>query len=296
MPFSPVQLPLSYQFEILTPAGARVYLSPLIAGGSGATISHSPNAQLNVDQTYLWRVRAVYDEAMGPHSANATFVASRPAAFMNATTIWDPLDNGQTIGTIHGVHTWIPGVGLRLDEFESHVTYELPNGGRIEEGEFSAIISGIPRNSEGDKTKLISMSSGYHDLATNESRFTLERRGDGCDGSYGCIAWRFITTGGETGSVGNHERAVLPWTDDVPYFYQFSWRHGIARIAIHEIDQDGPEFYEHAKGYDGFYNPVPHVIILGSTHSRSGAPNWTVPGMIVRKVWASWDPRPAYAR
>jgi hypothetical protein len=176
------------------------------------------------------------------------------------------------------------------------VTYELPNGGRIEEGEFSALISGIPRNSEGDKTKLLSMSSGYHDLATNESRFTLERRGDGCDGSFGCIAWRFITTGGETGTVGNYERQVLPWKDDETYYYEFSWRNNIARVLINEGGVDGPEFYEFAKSYDGFYNPQPHVIILGSTHSRSGPPNWTLPGMIVRKVWASWDPRPSYAK
>ena len=163
MQYVTVQLPLSYEFEILTTQGAHMW-STMVSGESGSTISVTPDAPLDNDQTYNWRVRASYQEARGPWSANAAFVANKPAAFINERTLWDPLDGpGFAARRIVGPHTWIPGQGLRLDAFESHVSYELPNGGRIEEGEFSAIIRNTPHNTEGDKTKVFSMTGGYSD-------------------------------------------------------------------------------------------------------------------------------------
>ncbi len=297
MPYSPVQLALSYQFEILTPAGARVYLSPLVAGGSGATVSHTPNAPLNADQTYHWRVRAVYDNAMGPNSANATFVASRPAAFINSTTLWDPLDNpndGFAARRIVGPHTWIPGVGLRLDDPNSHVSYELPNGGRIEEGEISAIISNTPHNTEFTKTKVLSMTGGYTDATTNHARMSLEKRGEAPTGG---VAWRFLTTDGEGVDTIGGERDIRNFDfDDGPHFWQATWRHNHFNVLIQKGGPGGPELYNFGKHYDGFYNPVPqHVIWIGFGPNRSGPDSSTVPGMIASRLWASWDPRPAYA-
>lgn len=292
LPFSPVQFPLTYRFEILSPIGQSVYTSREIAPGSGATISDSPNAQLVVDQTYQWRVRAEFQGAVGPWSTLATFVANRPKAFINATTLWDPLDNGETIGTINGPHTWIPGVGLRLDAFESHVVYVLPDGGRIEEGEFSAIISNTPRNTEGTKTKLFAMSSGFSDLATNPSRMTVEKRGEAPTGG---VAWRFLTTDGEGVDTIGAEREIFTDFNDGPYFWQATWRNSEFSVLIREGGSSGPAVYDFGKEYGGFYNPVPHVIWLGSGPSRSGPQNWTVPGMVIRKVWVSSDPRPSFA-
>ena len=58
----------------------------------------------------------------------------------------------------------------------------------------------------------------------------------------------------------------------------------------------GPELYNFGKPYAGFYNPVPqHVIWIGFGPNRSGPDSSTVAGMIASKLWASWDPRPAYA-
>jgi hypothetical protein len=294
--FSPVELPLSYEFEILTPTGTRMYLSPLVSGGSGNTVSHSPNAQLTTDQTYHWRARAVYELARGPWSTPGVFIASRPAAFINATTLWDPLDTGPdgfAARRIVGPHTWIPGLGLRLDAHESHVSYELPNGGRIEEGEFSAIISNTPHNTEGIKTKVISMTGGYHDATTNEARMTVEKRGDAPTGG---IAWRFLTTDGEGADTIGGERDIRNFDfDDGPHFWQATWRNNFFHVLVQKGGIGGPELYDFGKNYGGFYNPVPHVIWLGFGPSRSGPDSSTVPGMIIRKVWVSWDPRPAYA-
>ena len=290
MPFVPTQLALSYEFEILTTSGQKVW-GDLVSGGSGSTVSVSPNAPLNNDQTYNWRARAVYQGVNGPFSANAVFVANKPAAFINERTLWDPLDGSAfPARRIHGPHTWIPGEGLRLDAFETHVAYELPNGGRIEEGEFTAMIRNTPHNTEGGKTKVFSMTSGYTDATTNESRMTVEKRGEGNTGD---VAWRFLTTGEEAETVGAERMA--PGFTDGWYFWQASWRNSHFNVLIREGGPSGPEFYNFGKHYSGFYNPNPHVIWLGFGPNRSGPESSTVPGMIISKVWVSWDPRPAYA-
>jgi hypothetical protein len=296
MPYSPVQLPLSYQFEILTPSGQRVYLSPVIDGGSGSTISHTPTVSLTVDQTYHWRVRAVYQGAMGPNSGNASFVANRPAAFINQTTLWDPLDNpndGFAARRIAGPHTWIPGVGLRLDSCVSYVSYELPDGGRIEEGEYSAIISNTPHNTEYTKTKVLSMTGGYSDATTNYARMTLEKRGEAPTGG---IAWRFLTTDGEGVDTIGGERDIRNFDfDEGPHFWQATWRNNFFHVLVQKGGPGGPELYSYGKHYEGFYDPNPHVLWIGFGPNRSGCDSGTVPGMIASRLWASWDPRPAYA-
>ena len=295
MPFAPAQLDLSYEFQILTPQGAVIW-SQAVSGGSGSTVSVAPNASLNNDQTYNWRARAMYQGAMGPFSANASFVANKPAAFINERTLWDPLDNpndGFAARRIAGPHTWIPGVGLRMDSCVSYVSYELPNGGRIEEGEFSAIITNTPHNTEYTKTKVLSMTGGYHDATTNEARMTLEKRGDAPTGG---IAWRFLTTDGEGVDTIGGERDIRNFDfDDGPHFWQATWRNNHFNVLVQKGGPGGPELYNFGKHYGGFYNPVPHVIWIGFGPNRSGCDSGTVPGMIASRLWASWDPRPPYA-
>lgn len=296
MPYSPVQLALSYQFEVLTTGGQVLHTSPPI-GGSGATISYTPTVALNVDQPYLWRVRAVYEGAMGPLSANATFVGNRPGAFINETTLWDPLDNpndGFAARRIVGPHTWIPGVGLQMDSCVSFVSYELPNGGRIEEGELSAIITNTPHNTEYTKTKVLSMTGGYTDATTNHARMTIEKRGDAPTGG---IAWRFLTTEDDGVDTIGGERDIRNFDFDAgPHFWQATWRHNFFNVLVQKGGPGGPELYNFGKPYAGFYNPVPqHVIWIGFGPNRSGCDSGTVPGMIASRLWASWDPRPPYA-
>ena len=293
MPYVSTPFPLSYEFEILTTSGQHVW-ADMVSGGSGPTISIQPNAPLNNDQTYNWRVRAAYQEARGPWAANAAFVANKPQAFINETTLWDPLDGpGFAARRIVGPHSWIPGQGLKLEAAESHVAYELPNGGRIEEGEFSAIIRNTPHNTEYEKTKVFSMTGGYGDATTNYARMSVEKRGDAPTGG---IAWRFITSDGEGVDTIGAERDIRNMDfNDGPYFWQASWRNSFFGVLVQEGGRGGPELYNFGKHYDGFYNPVPHVIWLGFGPNRSGPGSSTVPGMIIKNVWVSWDPRPAYA-
>ena len=287
-------VPLAYQFEVFNAAGARVYDSPLVPGGSGTT-SHTVTGQLEGDQTYQWQARALYEGIPGPVSSRAVFIAPVNDGYIRGDELYDPLTlceaDGQvkTVGQIRGPVTCIPGVGARLETGVSYIVYELPV--RLEEGEYSALVTNVETNTEGGKTKIISMASGYSDLATNEARMTVEKRGSFPTGG---IAWRFRTTGGSVETVGE-ERVVVQFQAAQTYFWEATWRRNFFNVRINEGGFNGRNIYNGGKPYEGFYNPVPHVVFLGSGPSRSGPDHQTVPGMVIRQVWVSPNPRPAFA-
>jgi len=281
-------LPLSYEFEILTPQGAHVW-SQTVPGDSGGTVSVSPNASLTTDQPYNWRVRATYLGAAGPWSGNAAFIANRPSGYIRGNEIYDPLTNCETVGTIRGPVTCIPGVGMRLDTLDSWIVYELPQA--LEQGEFSALVSGVATNTEGTKTRILAMAEGFGDVTENPGRMTVEKRGDGPTGG---IAWRFITSSDQIETVGA-ERVVREFDPGRTYFWEANWRNNFFNVLIRLDSPNGPEHYSMGKPYEGFYRPEPHVVYAGGGPARGGATNQTVPGMIIRQVWVSPNPRPSFA-
>ena len=127
--------PLSYEFEIKNAAGATVCPSGLIGGGTGTTVTYTPtNCTLEFDTTHTWRVRAGVGNDRGPWSATATFKAPS-GGYIRDNEVFDPLTNGRTVGEIVGPVTFIPGVGVRLEDFTSHIRYRLPR--TMVTGEFS---------------------------------------------------------------------------------------------------------------------------------------------------------------
>jgi hypothetical protein len=131
---------LSYQFQIRSGSNV-VYDSGVTGGGgSGDNVTHQPNSSsLNPDADYTWRVRPVYQSAVGSWSADASFKAP-VGAFIRGNEARDPLTIGRTVGEIRGPSQFIPGVGLKLISHESHVLYRLPV--TLQEGEFSMMILG----------------------------------------------------------------------------------------------------------------------------------------------------------
>ncbi len=180
---------LTYRFEIYNASGARVYSSSTIAGGSAGTTSHllPDSVALEGEQRYAWRARAEFEGETGPWSDSASFIAPTTTGYIRGNELYDPLVNGKTIGQIHGPVTFIPGVGAKLESQLSYISYQL--GATLTEGEFSILITGMPTNTEGDKTKLFAMAEGYSDIVTNDRRMTVEKRGNPA----GIVAWRFIT-------------------------------------------------------------------------------------------------------
>ena len=132
----------------------------------------------------------------------------------------------------------------------------------------------------------MSMSSGYDNMTTNPRRFTIEKRGNTEPGS---IAWRIITSGGQIETIGAARRFVR-FDPSLSYFWRATWG-----LTIDEGGVGGTRVYERGSPYLGVYDPNPHVVNLGSPDSTSGPDAQSVPGIVVRHVWVSPAPRPAYA-
>jgi len=280
-------VPLSYRFE-LTSAGGAIVENVLVPGGSGTT-SRAVTADLDSETPYQWRVRPEYQGTAGPWSALAAFVAPVSEGYIKGGELYDPLINGKTVGNINGPVTFIPGVGVRLESFDSRIVYEMPQP--VEDGELSALVTNLETNTEGDKTKIFSMAQGYGDVSANQRRMTVEKRGDGPPGA---VAWRFITSGSQIDTEGS-ERVVRQFSPSQTYFWEADWRDGFFRVRIDEGGVGGRNIYDFGKPYRGFYRPVPHVVYLGGGPARGGPQGQTVPGMIIRQVWLSLRPRPAFA-
>jgi hypothetical protein len=280
--------PLVYRFELANAAGAVVETG-VVDGGAGST-AYTLTTTLDSEAPYTWRVRPEFQGTPGPWSARAAFVSPQSKGYLRGGELYDPLMNGETIGTIVGPVTFIPGVGVRLEGFGSRIVYEMPEP--VEDGELSALVTGVATNTEGGKTKIFSMAQGYGDLTANIRRMTVEKRGDGPTGG---IAWRFIPSDGHGVDTIGAERVVRQFDPGQTYFWEADWRHGFFRLRINEGGVEGRNIYDFGKPYSGFYRPEPHVVYLGGGPARIGGVSETVPGMIIRQVWLSERPRPAFA-
>lgn len=284
-PFTP-GVPLSYRFEIYNAAGAKVYTSAAVVSGP-TTTSHQVTAGLDGDQTYTWQARAEYIGTFGPFSTRASFVAPTSEGYIRGNEIYDPLINGKTVGEAHGV-TFIPGVGIRLDDLTSYVRYPLPQP--LHAGELSVLMTNIVPGAPGLKTKVFSMSQGDDDMTTNPRRFTVEKRGTTEPGS---IAWRVIANEGPIETIGDERRSV-GFQPPLTYFWRATWDTNF-RLIINEGGVSGANVYEFTRALDGVYDPNPHMVFLGSPPNRSGPESQTAPGIVIRQLWVSSKPRPDFA-
>lgn len=275
-----------YRFQVLQ-GGSPVAESGLIPQGSGST-SWTLTSDLESDKEYRWRARAEIETGVGPWSTEAVFLSpERREGYIRPGELYDPLIDGKTVGKVVGSVTFIPGVGVRLNDFFSHIRYELPQ--TITAGEFSILVTNMEANNEGDKTKVMAMSEGSSDLITNDRRMTVEKRGD----PMGVIAWRFISHLDQIDTEGP-ERVRRDFNPALWYFWKATWG-GRFNLQVFEGGTEGRRIYDHGKHYAGSYDPSPHYAYIGAPIGRSGPTAGTIPGMVIRQVWLSTQPRPTWA-
>jgi hypothetical protein len=279
-------VPLSYRFEVYDAGGARVHQSNLISGGNGTT-SYEVPVFLEADKTYRWQARAEYLGAPGPWSSQASFVAPLTGGYIKDGEIYDPLSNGKTIGEVHGPVQFSPK-GITLQAFVSNVSYELPH--TLLQGEYSILVTDMPANTKGGKTKVLSMSEGYSDIIENDRRYTWEKRGD----PPGVIAWRVLTHNDRLETIGA-ERVTYDFQANETYFWRTTWGNHQITFTIQIGGPNGPFVYDRSIGMSDEYDPDPHVVWIGAPVGRSGEEGASVPGMTVRQLWVSSRPRPPFA-
>jgi hypothetical protein len=281
-------VPLSYRFEIYNSGGQRVYESGLVPQGSGGTTSHEVvSGDLLEDQTYQWQVRAEYSGMPGPWSSRASFVAPNAGGYIRGSEVYDPLTNGKSVGRVIGPVTFVPGVGARLESQDARIQYQLST---LQGGEFSILCTNLLENTKGGKTKLFSMAEGDADITTNRRRFTVEKRGDPA----GVIAWRVITSNDQIDTIGP-ERVHFNFSPSQTYFWKATWGSGRFNLLIKQGGVNGGTIYDFGKRYNGVYNPNPHFAWAGGPAGRGGPSTGSVDRVIIRQLWISSRPRPAFA-
>ena len=282
---------LSYQFQIRSGSNV-VYDSGVTGGGgSGDNVTHQPNSSsLNPDTDYTWRVRPVYQSAVGSWSSDASF-KSPVGAFIRGNEVRDPLTIGRTVGEIRGATQFVPGVGLQLLSHESHVLYRLPQ--TLQAGQFSMMILGADEGAEGDKSKVFAMQEGPNegDITTDDYRMTAELRAR----NYplpGSVTCRIIA--GDRVSR-DCPRIQRNFNSNRWYFWSFNWQTGSAHLLIRQDSETGPTIYDATIGTGSHpYRPNPHYLYLGVPAGRAGFLDATLPGGIYKDVYIGPNARPAF--
>lgn len=281
----------SYEFEIKTSGGATVTSCTVtVAPGSGSTVSYTPTCPLEFDEPHTWRVRAVYAGAFGSWSPAASF-RTPSGGYINGNEVFDPLTNGKTIGTIRGPVQFIPGVGAKLLDHDSHVLYRIPVN--LQAGEFSMMILGADEGSEGDKSKVFSMQEGPDegDITDDDYRMTAELRGRNY-WAPGAVTYRIIPGDGDP---RDGARIQVNFDRSRWYFWKFSWRTGSATLEVRRDSETGSVIYSSTIGTGSHpYRPDPHYLYLGVPVGRAGPIDATLPGGTYKNVWISSRPRPNF--
>jgi len=280
--FTSSAVALAHRFELLRGGTA-------VDSFRGVATSWKPGFQFESNTEYAWRVRAEQGQSFGPWSATWTFrTPDQPEGYNIAGEVYDPLYNGKTIGNANGSTAFLPGVGIQLHDFTSHVEYVLPQ--TIAKGEISVMVTNTPANTEGGKTKIMAMREGRSDITTNDRRFTIEKRGN----PPGIIAFRIITSNAQEETQGA-ERVSFDFKGNRWYLWRASWGSNRFQLEIFEDGANGRRIYSFGKNYEGTYDPNPHLAYIGGPVGRGGPVDATVPGMIAKQLWISSRPRPAFA-
>ena len=244
---------------------------------------------LDSSVTYSWHARAEQGAYFGPWSDAWTFkTPDIPLGYIHADEVYDPLNNGKTVGQIVGPVTLIPNVGAKMEDLVSYIQYQL--GTTVTSGEISLLATNVHSGTEGGKTKVMAMSEGLSDITTNPRRFTIEKRGE----PENTIAWRVITNCERIETVGG-ERVERNFDPNRWYLWTATFGNGNFNLTIREDGPDGNVIYSFGKPYCGTYDPDPQFVFAGGPMGRAGPDAGTVPGMIVKQFWMSSRPRPSFA-
>ncbi len=278
---------VNYEVALFDPTGKTLVDTTV------TTTSYTVTMQLDYAVIDTWRVRATYQGANGPWSGTFSF-RTPTGGYIKASEVFDPLTNGKTVGTISGPTQFINGQGIKLLDQTAHVTYPIAT--TLTAGQFSLMEMGADEGTPGGKRKVMAMQEGTGDITDNDYRATIEVRGTDAGTSAGDVSCRIITGDAtDTGRIFDCNRINYNWDSTRWYFFQFTWQTGTAELTIRKDGPTGSVMYDqvlHTGSHP--YNPQPQVIYIGAPVGRAGTADASVPNMIVKDLWFSAGPRPAF--
>jgi hypothetical protein len=286
----------TYEFQLSTGESfATIALSRGgIAEGSSGSTSFAVDSDLQSTTRYYWRARVSQGSGNSDWSPVGRF-RTKTVGYNNPRELFDPLTAGETVGTVAGPHTFVPGRGITLTSGASYVRYQLP--ATVAGGEFSMLIEGLRPNGPGGKPRLFSMSDRTGLLT--DSKFEMNVQYRGAPGNPdNAIAFKAIWGDDDVAlEPALHERhaSVRMLDPGRTYFWQATWNALTIRVVVREDGPAGNVIYDMSKtspsGY-GPYAPSPHYAYLGANELQFGGEDGTVPNVTIRSVWLSDKARP----
>jgi len=269
-----------------------------VAEGTGKT-SFTVESDLQPTTMFYWRARAVQAAATGPWSETFQF-RSKLVGFNRAGELYDPLIHGETVGTIVGSASFIPGKGIRLGNGQSFVKYLL--AATVTGGEFSMDVEGLAANGPGDKAKVFGMQEGQDDFITNRYRVDIQYRGI-LGFPPNAITFRAVYGDGDDlgkryePDTATRMRSVYNLNPATTYYWRATWGSEF-RVVVKDGGQnatgiDGATIYNIGMpSLKGSYSPSTHYAYLGAPVGRSGGESASIGGTIYRNVYLGTRPRP----
>ena len=260
-----------------------------IAEGGGGTTSFTPGSDLQPSTRMYWRARAVQGSTTSAWSSTAQF-RTRLAGFNRPGELFDPLTNGETLGSRSGSTTFLGSRGLRVDNAFSWVRYELAQ--TLTSGEISVEVEGLQPNGAGEKARIVSMMDNAPNLFRSKFLFNVQYRGVNGNPD-NAISYK-VLMGDEDlkyePDFAQRAAGVRGFNPGTTYLWTATWG-STFRLTIREGGASGPIVYDRSQATPGTYNPAPHTAFLGANDAADESGSYA--GAIYRNLWVGAGPRPA---
>src|SRR5262245_51515232 len=290
----------TYEFQISDNSGFGniVVRQANIAEDASGKTSFSPDFDLQTTTRFYWRARVTQGSTTSDWSTTRNFTTP-VTGYSRAGELYDPLVYGTTVGIPVGSTTFVPGKGLRIEDSNSYVRYQLAQP--LSSGEFSVEVEGLRPGGPGGKLKVFSMSDGTGDLYRSNYLLNVQYRGSGGNPD-NSIAFKALL--GDPfyklePDFGARAAGVISANPSQGYFFKATWgnffhlmvQEGIGGRTLYDYGVQVSDLGVSANA--ATYNPNPHFAYLGANNGPFKEEDGSWPGVTYRNVWISNKPRPA---
>ena len=288
----------TYEFQIADNTGfSPVAISTTgVAENSAGKTSFAPAQDLQPTTRMYWRARMVQGTTNSDWSTVGKF-KTRLVGFNRPGELYDPLVNGETIGTIGGSSniTWMPGQGIRLNDALAYVVYDLPQV--VLTGELSVEVTGLGPGGPCCKVRVFSILDRVGALSSS-SPYSMNAQYRGVNGNPdNCICFKAV--------FGNNALGLEPTTaqrlgmsfvldPSKVYLWRGVWTRDSYRLIVREGGATGPLVYDFGvQSAQANWNPSKMFAFLGTDNGRFDPLDGTLRGITLRNLWVGSTSRPS---
>ena len=290
----------TYEFQISDnsafTASANAVSSTEVSEDSSGRTKFTVGQDLQPTTTYYWHARVSQGTSKSDWSDTRSF-KTKLVGFNRPGALYDPLVNGETVGSIGGSGniTWVPGEGIRMNDELAYVVYELPQV--LSSGEISVEVTGLHPDGPLGKPRIFSILDRLGVIASS-SRYSMNVQYRGAGGNpNNCIAWKAIfgdNSQSLEATTAQRFSSVYLLDPSKVYLWQGIWTPNSFRLVVKEGSTTGSVVYDlGVQSATGNWNPAKMFAFLGTNNGSFVEFDGTYAGMTLRNLWVGSTPRPS---